>query len=107
MAKPPKRTRAVIRETDRRIAKLSKKLDRLVADSPGGSPARALPVASASVVEVKARGFLCVHCEGELQLLAHEAEFLHGAQLRCVDMKCKICFARRRLWFALGPPPAN
>lgn len=105
--KPAKRVRALIREKDRQIAKLDKKIDRLVADSPGGAPGRALAVSSASVVEVKARGFRCAHCEGELQLLAHDAEFLNDVQLRRVDMQCKLCFARRRLWFALGPPPAN
>ncbi|MDX2021043.1 MAG: hypothetical protein SF187_12450 [Deltaproteobacteria bacterium] len=103
VAKAPKRTRALVREKDRQIAKLGQKIDRLVMQAVGGTPERSIPVTSASVVEIKARAMRCAHCEGELQLLAHEAEFLHGAQLRRVDMKCKTCFTARRIWFALGP----
>ena len=107
MSKNPKRARSTQREKERALGKLDKKLDRLVEESAGGTPERAITIGTAAVVEIKARAFRCGHCEGELLLLTHEAEFLHGAQLRRVDMQCRGCFVRRRIWFVLGPGPAN
>lgn len=107
MGKTAKRARSGQREKKREMGKLAQKLDRLVEESAGGTPQRAIVVGSAAVVEVKARSLRCGHCEGELLLLAHDAEFVHGNQLRRVDMQCRSCFVRRRIWFALGPGPIN
>lgn len=107
MSTRPKRPRAHQREKRRELTKLADKLDRLVHESAGGSPERAVEVSSASVIEVKARALRCGRCEGELLLVAHEAEFRNGVQLRRVDLQCRSCFAPRRAWFRLGPPPAN
>jgi hypothetical protein len=105
--KKKKRTRSVEREKKRELDKLGRKLDRLVDESPGGSPERAIAVDSASVVEVKARAIRCVRCEGELTIHAHEADSIYGAQYRRLDMQCSKCLTRRRIWFVLGPGPAN
>ena len=107
MSKAKKRPRAVEREKQRELGKLAHKLDALVAESPGGSPERALPVSSAAVVDNKARGFPCGRCEGELELRDHQAEFRGSIQLRRVDLICKSCFHPRRIWFSLGAPTAN
>lgn len=107
MSKAKKRPRAVARQGERTLEKLGQKLDRLVLETPGGSPQKAIAVSSASVVEVKARTFRCGRCEGELLLLSHEAEFVGTVQLRRADLQCRACLVRRRVWFALGPGPSN
>src|SRR5687768_1893032 len=105
--KAKKRPRAIEREGRRALGKLANKLDALVVESPGGSPQRALPVSSASVIDNKARGFRCGRCEGELELRDHQAEFQGSIQFRRVDLVCKSCFHPRRLWFTLGAPTGN
>ena len=107
MSKGGKRARTTARQKQREVAKLADKLDKLVAESPGGSPARAIAVTSASVIDVKARAFRCGRCEGELEWKAEHAEFAGAIQLRNVDMVCKRCFAPRKIWFSLGAPTAN
>ena len=107
MSKPKKRARSAQREKQRALGKLATKLDLLVAESPGGSPERAIAVSSASVIDNKARGFRCGRCEGELELRDHQAEFRGNTQLRRVDLICRSCFHPRRVWFSLGAPSAN
>lgn len=107
MSKPTKRARNAQREKQRAIGKLGKKLDRLVLESAGGSPERAIEVSSAAVIDARARTFRCGRCEGELQWRADHAEFLGRTQLRRVDLICKQCFHPRVVWFSLGVPTAN
>ena len=108
--KKPPRARTLRRAAANDVHKLRRKLDRLEAELPGGSPARPVAVASASVVEVRARTERCLACEGELTIRAHEAE--RGAssardQIRRVDLTCSSCRRPRSLWLRIEPPVAN
>jgi len=109
-AKKPARARTLRRAAQNDVRKLGQKLDRLEVELPGGSPARPVAVASASVVEVRARAERCLACEGELIIRAHEAErgapAGHG-QLRRVDLACASCRRPRSLWLRIEPPVAN
>lgn len=107
MSKGGKRPRAAARQKQRAMGKLAEKLDKLVLESQGGSPQRAITVTSAAVIEVKARAFRCGRCEGELEWKHEHATFMGAIQLRRVDLVCRSCFAPRSVWFSLGAPTAN
>lgn len=82
-------------------------MERLAGQLPGGAPERAIVVAAASVVEVKARGTACPQCGGELELRGDRAESAPGGAggvLRAVDLVCRVCHAPRRLWFRIVAP---
>lgn len=66
---------------------------------PGGSPATALPVASAAVIEAKVAALPCPRCGGSQRLLEHTRP---RPGLREVAVVCRQCGAERSWWFALG-----
>ena len=78
--------------------------ERLVAALPAGSPATALRVASAAVIEAKVAAMTCPHCAGSYRLLEHTRP---RAPLRQLDVVCRHCGIERTLWFALIPAEIN
>ena len=100
----PKRPRTERREAARALRKDIGARQRLVAAGPGGAADRPLLVASASVIEGRARSVPCIQCGGELDLRQHSAE---DATLRLVKLVCRLCHAPRELWFKIEPPAAN
>jgi hypothetical protein len=72
--------------------------ERLAALSPGGSPQRAIPVASAAVIEVRAAATPCPQCGGLYRLHEHTRP-LPG--IRRVDVACRQCSTPRTLWFRI------
>jgi hypothetical protein len=97
-----KRKRTLRRAEDRATVKLARDLDKLAAHAPGGSPERALEIASPSEVEVQARSTPCPICGGELRLEEHAAETLGGVRLRVARMVCTRCRAPRAIYFRLA-----
>ncbi len=78
--------------------------ERLAAAAPGGAADRPLVVASASVIEGRARSVPCIQCGGELDLRQHRAG---SGALRVVALVCRLCHAPREIWFKIEPAAAN
>jgi hypothetical protein len=100
------RPRRARREQERALRKTVRQVQRLAGDLPGGGPERAIEVASASVVELKALGTPCLQCGGELELRHDRASADSGGVLRALELTCRRCHAPRTLWFrvvASGP----
>jgi len=72
--------------------------EHLAALERGGSRDRPIPVASASVVEVRAKALHCPHCGGEYRIDEHVSI---ASGLRRVDVSCRHCSRPRALWFRL------
>ncbi|HSY40242.1 MAG TPA: hypothetical protein VLA79_11960, partial [Polyangia bacterium] len=73
------------------------------AEMPGGSPERPIDVASASVVETKARAIPCVQCEAiEMELRGDRATSTARGVLRALEMVCRQCHAARAIWFRVA-----
>jgi len=72
--------------------------ERLAALSPGGSPKRAIAVASASVIEVRAAALSCPHCHGQYRIHEHTRPV---PGIRQVDVACRRCSTPRTLWFRI------
>jgi hypothetical protein len=106
MARPKRSGRA--RTARRKVVLASEKLtrarDRLVDLAPGGSEARPLDVATASLVEPKAEAFACPRCETAFAVESHEAVTTPHGRLREVTAHCKMCGFRRALWFRIIAP---
>jgi hypothetical protein len=102
MTKPP-RPRQLRREVERAARKAVRDTERLAAALPGADPERPLEVASASVVEVRARATPCVQCGGELAVKGDRAASTPRGVLRQLDMACRRCHAARSLWFRVAP----
>ena len=79
----------------------------LAGDFPGGSAQRPIDVASASVVEGKARATPCIQCGGDLELRGDRATSTARGVLREIALVCRRCHAPRTLWFRIAPPVAN
>jgi hypothetical protein len=102
MVSPKKpRGRTARREAERALRRGIVDRERLVGRAPGGSPDRAIPVTSASVVEVQAAATPCVQCGGELLLQSHAAPPEGGGSLRVARLVCRRCHAPREIWFRL------
>ena len=102
-----KRKRTVQRAGDRVQEKLSRDLEKLAREAPGGSPERAIVVTSPAEVEVHARGAPCPVCEGEVRVEEHTAETIGGARLRVVRVVCTLCRRPRALYFQLAGTMLN
>jgi len=102
MPRPP-RPRRQQREQQRALRKSVRQLERLAAELPGGSPERPIDVASASVVETKARAIPCIQCEAiEMELRGDHATSTARGVLRELEMICRQCHAGRALWFRVA-----
>lgn len=93
--KRPERTAR--RQLEQQAKKLVHQLERLAQEAPGGSEDRPIEVISSAVIEPRAKSTPCPQCQGELDVLEHEA--LRG--LRPVRVKCRLCHTERTLWFKL------
>jgi hypothetical protein len=102
-----KRKRAVRREGERALGKLTRDLEKLAEHAPGGSPERALTITSPSEVEGHARSTPCPLCRGELRVEEHTAETIAGARLRVARVVCAGCRARRAIYFRLAATTLN
>ena len=98
-----KRPRTARREAERAQRKNVHVREKLAASAEGGAPDRAIPVASASVVEGRARSVPCIQCGGELELRAHRAGDDPRGLLRVVSLVCRLCHTPRELWFRIEP----
>jgi hypothetical protein len=106
-SKKPKRARVERREQQRGLRKDVRAREKLAAQAPGGAPAQAITVTSASVIEGQARSMPCVQCGGTLDIEAHDADPHAGQLLRVVRAVCRLCHTRRRIWFRVEAPRAN
>jgi hypothetical protein len=96
-----KRKRAERRASDREQAKLARDLEKLARAAPGGGPDRAIPIVSASEVEVHAQGMPCPICRSAVRVEEHAAETVNGLRLRVARVVCSMCRARRAIYFQL------
>lgn len=71
---------------------------------PGGSPERPLDVATAALVEPKARSVACPRCETPFDVASHEAHNDTHGRLREVRLTCRTCALERTQWFRIVPP---
>lgn len=72
--------------------------EKLATLSPGGSPSRAIGVASAAVIEVRAAAMACPQCGGNYRILEHTRPV---PGVRRVDVICRYCSTPRALWFRI------
>jgi uncharacterized protein with PIN domain len=100
----PKRKRAVLREAAREAEKLLAAREKLAALEEGGSAARPIAVASASLVEPRALATRCLACEGALELVDHRAVHHGSALVREVVARCRACGRARTQWLRVAPP---
>jgi hypothetical protein len=101
------RSRRKRREEERALRKLVRRTERLAGELPGGSAQRPIDVASASVVEGKARATPCIQCGGDLELRGDRATSSARGVLREIALVCRRCHVPRSLWFRITPPVAN
>jgi len=101
------RPRKKRREQERALRKLVRRTEGLAGELPGGSAQRPIDVASASVVEGKARATPCIQCGGDLELRGDRATSTGRGVLREIALVCRLCHAPRTLWFRITPPAVN
>ena len=106
MTRPP-RPRRQRRAQERELRKQVRLREGLAAQLPGGSAERPIDVASASIVEGKARAIPCIQCEGDLELRGERAVSTARGVLREIALACRRCHAPRTLWFRVVPPASN
>ncbi len=78
--------------------------EKLAAATPGGTSTNPVVVSSAAVIEGRARSTPCPLCGGELELRRHDAGV---ADLRIVQLTCRLCHTPRTLYFRIDVPRAN
>jgi len=101
--KKPRRPALDRRKREKAARKLALDKDRLAALEPGGSAERPITVESAAIVEERARSIGCHQCGGPVGIEDHQVEKHDEELLRVLDLKCKQCHARRRLWMRIRP----
>lgn len=107
-SKKPPPARAERRAALRRSEELARQRAKLAALEPGGSPARPLEVASASLVESRALSLRCLRCDAaESKLDAHEAESDGRYVLRTLRTRCGRCGSTRTVYARVVVPSAN
>jgi hypothetical protein len=92
------------RAAERDAVDRARKRVQMAKEQPGGHPGRPIAVASAAVIEARARAVPCAVCQAALDLDAHEATTHDGLSLRRVRLVCKECHTPRELWFHIEPP---
>lgn len=88
------------RKKERDERKLVRAKQQLAALAKGGAPERPIEVVSSSVIEPRAEGTPCPLCNGALRIEHHRAP---SADLRAVDVRCRLCGVARTLWFRIVP----
>jgi hypothetical protein len=99
--------RAARRQADRDVQKLMRDRTRLAALEKGGAPDRPIQVASASEVEIAARGVPCIQCGGIVRVDEHLAETIGAERLRVAHVACPACGTKRSLYYRIGLPLPN
>ncbi len=84
-----------------RLAEQARSLTELTA---GGSPERALDIATPAVVEAHALGHPCQVCGAAVRLVDHSVLVMDGARLRRAETRCPTCGHERSWYFRLLPP---
>ena len=95
------------RQRERELRKSVRQIARAALAAPGGAPARPLNVASAAVIDGRARSLSCMQCGGELEPRGDRASSTARGVLREIEMACRRCHAPRTLWFLIAPSGAN
>ena len=103
----PPRPRRQQRERARELRKQVRRTEQLAGQLPGASSDKPIDVASASVVEQKARATSCIQCGGDLEVRGDRATSTARGVLRVMALVCRRCHAPRTLWFRIAPRPAN
>jgi hypothetical protein len=103
----PRRPRKERREQERALRKNVRVTERLAKRLPGATPEQPIDVASASVIEIKARATPCPRCGGALELRGERADSTPRGVLREIRAVCRLCHAPRTLWFRVAPASAN
>lgn len=94
--------------TQRRAGRaLAEAKERLFQLELGGTPARPIEVASASVIEPHALSMPCPRCDGTHDLVEHAAITVDGVRLREVRLACRQCGSRRAVYFRLREERPN
>lgn len=105
--KKKKSERAERRARERARDKLADAREKLWRLEPGGSPARPIEIASASVIESRARAEACLRCGAAVRSADHRAETIDGRRLRVVTTTCVACGGARTWYFRLGADLAS
>jgi hypothetical protein len=101
------RERRARRQRERDLRKSVRQLERVATGAPGGAATHPLNVASAAVIDGRARSVPCVQCGGELEPGDDRASSTARGVLRELEMTCRRCHAPRRLWFLIASSAAN
>jgi hypothetical protein len=97
----PRTLERVKRSADDKLARAKRKLLDL---EPGGSEARPLEVATAAVIEPKAKSVLCPRCDEPFLLENHVAHGEDRGRLREALLECRLCGEHRSMWFRIIAP---
>ena len=89
------------RRLEKKLRTIIDERERAAAAEVGGSPQQPVEASSAATVEGRARSLGCIHCPGQMQVVAHDAVTVEGARLRRVSLACKECHATRQAWVRL------
>lgn len=102
--KRPGRPRTLARREQLASEKLFRARSKLLDLEPGGTAEHPLAVATASVIEPKARSVHCPRCDEAFDVESHEAEVGEHGRLRRVHLRCRQCGTTRSLWFRVTAP---
>jgi hypothetical protein len=105
--KKRKTERAERRARERSAEKLADAREKLWRLETGGAAERPIEVASASVIEPRARAEACLRCGAAVRSVEHRAEVVAGRRLRVVTATCSHCGAARVWYFRLGSELAS
>lgn len=96
-----RRARTVRREEERALQKLAAAKEKLAAFDEGASPERAIPLESASQVEVHAASMTCPVCGDHYRVNEHTVVVHAGRSLRVAHVISPQCGRERRLYFSV------
>jgi hypothetical protein len=107
MSRPP-RPRRQQRQEQRALRKNVRQRERLGSELPGGVPERPIDVASASIIETKARATPCIQCGAtEMEIRGDRATSTARGLLRETALVCRHCHAPRAIWFRVAGNSPN
>lgn len=96
----PRRER---RQRERASRKAVRATERLAQQLPGATRDVPTDVDAPAVAEIQARATPCPQCGGELVIENDRADSTPRGVLRELEMRCRLCGARRSLWFRVRP----
>ena len=95
------------RAATRAALDLARDRQRLAKLEPGGAPDRPIPVETPPLVDLRATATPCAVCDGPLALDEHAVASHEGTSLRLARLTCRLCHARREIYFVLAPRVMN